>query len=568
MAIASHRTEPLTRARASIGAASAAVALGIGLYAIHAHEYRGWLVDDAGISIAYAEHLAAGQGLVSQPGLPPVEGYSNPLWVFVLALASRGGLLALPATPKLIAAVFVAGVYTLVVAIVRRAAVRAGLASALAVALCSLNPSWVIWCTSGLENALYALGVVGLAYATLRALDAADRGGVGRRPFVLAGGVAALVAMTRPEGVLYAAVPPLLAWGEGRRDRRLLAAYGGAVAAVFGAFLASRLAVFHQLLPNTALAKGGPSAGDVVDLLLFTSGGVAKADALLEGAVPWPLGNVAAAGAVAMAWSLARRPGGLGRPLRVLLAFTVAAFADFMLLPPDWAPETRFGTSFVPLYYASLLALLDRALESPRIRPRRAALCAVVGAALCLGAPDFARRVAAFATAPTIDLFYVRRAFAERFDRYAAALQVDRGSVLLPDVGGMLLWSHLRVYDLGGLCDPSVAALRSRDEARLREVVFGAMRPTFIHTYGKFSRTVDLELDPRFATDYVAIHAYDDAEDRDRQRSVSGIFVRRDAIVSDEARAALQEIRREPHARRTFNERHEPSALVRWLARL
>jgi len=64
------------------------------------------------------------------------------------------------------------------------------------------------------------------------------------------------------------------------------------------------------------------------------------------------------------------------------------------------------------------------------------------------------------------------RAFADRLDRYAEALQVRDGSALLPDVGGMLLWSHLRVYDLAGLCDASIAALRWGDKERLREVVF------------------------------------------------------------------------------------------------
>ena len=85
-------------------AATAAVIVGVAVYSVHAREYRGWLVDDAGISVAYAVHAAAGQGLVSQPGLPPVEGYSNPLWVFLLALLARAWALTLPGTPKLVAA--------------------------------------------------------------------------------------------------------------------------------------------------------------------------------------------------------------------------------------------------------------------------------------------------------------------------------------------------------------------------------------------------------------------------------------------------------------------------------
>jgi hypothetical protein len=43
-----------------------------------------WIVDDAAISYAYARNLAAGHGFVSQPGQPPVEGFSNFLWVVIL----------------------------------------------------------------------------------------------------------------------------------------------------------------------------------------------------------------------------------------------------------------------------------------------------------------------------------------------------------------------------------------------------------------------------------------------------------------------------------------------------
>ena len=35
-------------------------------------------IDDAGISFSYARNFALGDGLVSQPGFPPVEGFSNP----------------------------------------------------------------------------------------------------------------------------------------------------------------------------------------------------------------------------------------------------------------------------------------------------------------------------------------------------------------------------------------------------------------------------------------------------------------------------------------------------------
>ena len=57
------------------------------LLTLHALSFGSWIVDDAGISYAYARNLAAGHGLVSQPGMTPVEGYSKPLWVALWAIA-------------------------------------------------------------------------------------------------------------------------------------------------------------------------------------------------------------------------------------------------------------------------------------------------------------------------------------------------------------------------------------------------------------------------------------------------------------------------------------------------
>ena len=62
---------------------AAAAALG-GVFALHVWWLRG-LAEDAFISFRFGRHLAAGQGLVWNLGEPPVEGYTNFLWVLVAA---------------------------------------------------------------------------------------------------------------------------------------------------------------------------------------------------------------------------------------------------------------------------------------------------------------------------------------------------------------------------------------------------------------------------------------------------------------------------------------------------
>jgi hypothetical protein len=54
------------------------------------------MIDDAAITMAYAANWTAGYGLVAQPGLPPVEGYSNPLWLAVLAILNLAGAMNAP----------------------------------------------------------------------------------------------------------------------------------------------------------------------------------------------------------------------------------------------------------------------------------------------------------------------------------------------------------------------------------------------------------------------------------------------------------------------------------------
>src|SRR6266571_4299986 len=63
----------------------------LGLLLAHAAFYR-FLTDDAFISFRYARNLRQGHGLVFNPGLERVEGYTNFLWVLLLAGCDALGL--------------------------------------------------------------------------------------------------------------------------------------------------------------------------------------------------------------------------------------------------------------------------------------------------------------------------------------------------------------------------------------------------------------------------------------------------------------------------------------------
>ena len=280
-----------------------AVLLPTALAAAHASLYGRWEVDDAGITFAYARSVATGAGPVLQPGAPPVEGFSDPAWLGLLVLGRRLGLFdhgtwfGVPdyvAYPKTLALLLLAVVFAAFLAAASTVTRYPAAVTAVAGCACALIPSLVIWSVSGLENALLAAAVAVQAAVLVRRRGAL----AGLAPALACGLLAALAALTRPEGAVYAASYPLALLLVGRGWWRCLwsgALSTAAFAVPFGAYLAWRLATFGQWVPTTAVAK---SQG------LPTVAGFAKVGGLI-GYAGWP---VVLVGALVVGAALARRP--------------------------------------------------------------------------------------------------------------------------------------------------------------------------------------------------------------------------------------------------------------------
>jgi hypothetical protein len=185
-----------------------AVGLPTVLFGLHALAYGRWIVDDAGITYAYARSLTTGAGPVLQPGADAVEGYSNPAWLALLAVArglglfDRGAWFGVPdyvAFPKLLALLLVAGTFGCCGAIAGALCRRPKLVTALAGSATAAVPSFVIWTVSGLENALLALVATGTAALLVRA-ELAGRL-LASSTAVGSGLLAAMAALTRPDGL-------------------------------------------------------------------------------------------------------------------------------------------------------------------------------------------------------------------------------------------------------------------------------------------------------------------------------------------------------------------------------
>ena len=339
------------------------------IFGLHAAVLGGWLIDDAGITLAYARNVALGHGIVAQPGLTPVEGYSNPLWMALFVPLYWLGAVALPWIPKLLGAGCALAVFGGMGAVLRRLSPRWRWLAGIACTLLALNTSFVIWSVSGLENGLYALWIMLLLLVALRACRSLRAGwGSGWRAVVA-------TALTRPDGMAYLGMILLLplsrySIGGSARFRGVLGVMYAALLTfglLYGAFLAFRLAYFHDVLPNTYWAKGGPSLATLGALLTFQPDTVVKWRDLFA-SLGGPLGDVIlAAGLAGTAYLAGTRR--LRRGQMLLGVFLLLALALYLLLPDDWMPEYRFATPFLGLGYLYAVLLADSLLDALPARP-------------------------------------------------------------------------------------------------------------------------------------------------------------------------------------------------------
>ncbi|MGH3875587.1 MAG: hypothetical protein ACRDSK_00970 [Actinophytocola sp.] len=484
----------------------------------HALAYGRWIVDDAGITFAYARAVTSGFGPVLQPGAEPVEGYSNPAWLLVLAagravgLFDRGAWFGVPdyvLFPKGVALLCCAGVFLAAYRAAAAVCRRPALVAAVAGVAVALTPSFVIWCFSGLENSLLALAVAWLATVLVRAAT------TGRllcpRVAVACGLLAALAALTRPEGLVYVVAHPLVAAVFLRRETlprttTSVALSVSAFAVPVVGYLAWRWATFHAMLPNTAMAKAQ------------TAPSVARVHRGIEliGYAGWPLVLICA-GCVG---AVLTRPSPARRALVVLaVPLGLAAFA-YIVLVRDWMGALRFATPVWPL--AALTAAIAVEAMAHRTAVRGRAVLAVCTVTACaITALTWQKDIARASRGPTVPLCVVADQ-SRAYNEYARILGGRDASVLLPDIGGTALTSRLRVVDVAGLADRRVAEYWSdRDMAGLRDHVFGRLRPTIIHVHGGWATRTGLLADSRMDADYVVVHRY----------SSTGVdLVRRDAV--------------------------------------
>jgi hypothetical protein len=498
------------------------------LFAWHAAQYGRWEVDDAGITFSYARSVATGAGPVLQPGLPPVEGFSDPAWLALLVLGRWLGLFdhgtwsGVPdyvAYPKVLAFVLVTIMFGCFYATAAAVCRRPAVVTALAGATCAAIPSFVIWCVSGLENSLFALAVVAIATVMVRARGRLTAWG----PALTCGLLAALAALTRPEGAIYAAAYPLGVLILLRRRQWVPGLVGVAVSVVafalpYGLYLAWRWSTFHAWLPTTAVAKsqGLPTAAGFAKVsVLVTYGGwlAVLLGVLMVGAA------VARGSAVRDAVVLVLVPLGL-------------ALVAYGVLKPDWMEQYRFAT---PVWALGALVVALSAVEvAGALRWRgRAALAVVVAGAAVISGTQWVAAAATFRAAPTAPLCLIVVNSGREFNGYVDILGLRNPTLFAPEIGGDALTGTSLLTDGAGLAEPTIARFwAAKDWAGVRDYVLDDVRPSFIKSHGEFRTQMAFDNDPRFIRDYVLIG---DTPNK------GGNWVRRDLVGDPATMARLQE---------------------------
>lgn len=226
----------------------------LALLLAHAAAYA-FLCDDAFISFRYARNLADGFGLAFNPGFERVEGYTNFLWVVILAAGDRLGIdPAQSAIP--LSLLLTVGLWALVArGGARLTPTSAGpWAAVVAPLLLASSRSIAVWSTSGLETRLFEVLIVG---AVLRVAHELER--PRSRPW--GAFLFALATLTRPDGLLVAASVLTVAAATGVRRRTFslpgIALQAGVFWVIVGAHMLWRKSYYGAWLPNTYYAKVG-----------------------------------------------------------------------------------------------------------------------------------------------------------------------------------------------------------------------------------------------------------------------------------------------------------------------
>ena len=394
-----------------------------------------YLPDDAYIGMRYARNAAGGEGLVFNPG-ERVEGYTNFLWVIILAAAAKAGI-PLVQGARILGLLFSAG--TLVLAwracnasIPPGEKKRSGAGVAMAAPLIlAASAPFATWALSGTEIPLFTF----LLTAGMLLLST----GRGPRPVFA---VFAILTLVRPEGAAYYMLAAALLMVRGEKARRV-AAEGILVASLLLApYIIWKISYFGGVLPNTFYAKTGAPAVQLRNGLSYM-GHFAAWYIWLPAAALFFLRGIGR-----------KHRSDFGRTV-VPLSIIVLNWIIVTVLGGDWMPQYRLLVPSLPAIAIMAAAAIPRATmlqqtgqEGPGGAWQSVAL-AVIFASLAM-APG----------SSGYDGFIHERRAVKTFEWVGETLgaRLPEGTILgCGSTGAIGYYSGLPIVDILGLTEPEIA---------------------------------------------------------------------------------------------------------------
>ncbi len=460
-------------------------------------------VDDAAISFSYSRQLVEHGELTHTVSSERVEGFSNPTWTVLCAIP-----FLLHMDPYIFARalglMMLLGGLWLVWKTAGMLCPRSRAAQLAAPLFFGMAPSVGYWTMAGLETPLVSFLIALAIHQTVREELH------GAKPW--SGLLLALLALTRPEGVMY--VVPIAFYKLLRRwkhegEKATVRSHHVTNLIMLGApivaFVLWRRFYFDSWVPNTYYAKTSaleilqPEQGVAWRGLryIFTFLGVYRL---------WPL-------VVAAPFAIAVRK----RWAEGLLIFALAAthLAFVLWADGDWMGDFRFFAMAMPLY-SILLALVvqgfgevvarfgGRDEESRRRRVTDGLSRALSGVLVLL--------YIVFSLLPTLANYgrsgWVSMSLVRHQGRTMEMIARERGmlraSIAVPDVGGTGLAANVHVLDTVGLVD-RVMARHKGMPGRVRQYFFEENRPDFYQAHSHWVRFYNLPQHYEFGIDYARL---------------------------------------------------------------
>lgn len=217
------------------------------------------ITDDAFISFRYAERMLEGKGLTFNDE-ERVEGFSNPLWIFLIAISSKITTLDLTTIAKVLGFIFSNLVYLFIFMIskILFEKKKSIMFFTFTSVILLFTPGFHVYSTAGLEGPLLSFLLISAVYFSVRK---------SKNHLLIASFLIGLVGICRPEGLLYSFLWFLFTLEIKHFEitiqikKLFLVLFPSLIYLIF------RLIYYGELLPNTAFAKPSGTYSSLVGFL-------------------------------------------------------------------------------------------------------------------------------------------------------------------------------------------------------------------------------------------------------------------------------------------------------------